>query len=323
MTSSPLAVHARKVSRIFPNGEGLRRLDVDIEPGTVFGFIGPSGSGKTTTIRLMTGVLFPDSGELTVLGKRPGEFRRTERGRLGYLPQLSILYPELSLWENLGFCASLFSVPWRGRRKRMERVLDLVELGEARRRLMREASGGMQRRLSLAATLIHDPELLFLDEPTAGVDPLLRRKLWDHFSVLRDDGRTLFITTQYVTEAAYCDLVGILAEGRLLTVDSPEELRRRAFGGEVVDVTLARPVQATSIEEIAHIAGASSYDRLDPNRIRLVVTSASDVSPKITSWSSQNGNRIESVDQHLPPFDDVFVELIDQLGSHRSESTGV
>ncbi len=320
---TPLAVRARGVTRTFgSSGVGVHDLNLDIDPGTIFGFVGPSGSGKTTTIRLLTGVLAPQAGELTVLGKTPIHFGRRERARLGYMPQLSVLYPDLSLWENLGFSASLFGMRWRGRRKKMMEILELVELTEARNSRLREASGGMQRRLSLAATLIHEPDVLFLDEPTAGIDPVLRRKFWDHFAVLRDQGRTVFVTTQYVGEAVYCDRVGVLADGRLIAVDTPEGLRRRALGGEVVELTMAAGVNLAVLEEMARVAGASRSERLPGGIARLVVDDAGDVIPQLTTWAAAQGVEIDSIEQYLPPFDDVFVELINELTPVTEEESG-
>jgi ABC-2 type transport system ATP-binding protein len=171
----------------------------------------------------------------------------------------------------------------------------------------------MQRRLSLAATLIHDPQILFLDEPTAGIDPVLRRKFWDHFAVLRDQGRTAFVTTQYVGEAAYCDRVGVLARGRLIAVDTPEGLRRRALGGEVVELTLPAGIRPALLDDMARVAGASRSERLPGGIARLVVSDAGDVIPQLTTWATEQGIEIDAIEQYLPPFDDVFVELIDQL----------
>ena len=306
-------VRALGLTRTFADGVGVHGLDLDVDQGTIFGFIGPSGSGKTTTIRLMTGILAPESGELTVFGKAPVDFDQSDRSRLGYMPQLSVLYPHLSIWENLGFSASLFGMPWRGRRPRMREQLQLVDLDDARTRLLRDSSGGMQRRLALAATLIHDPDLLFLDEPTAGIDPILRRKVWDHFVHLREQGRTLFITTQYVGEAAYCDRVGVLAEGRLIAVDTPEGLRRQAFGGEVLDVLFTQPLLAPQLDQLAAAASAIKIDRIGANEVRLVVADAGEVSPLVNSWATEAGVEIESVEPYLPPFDDVFVELVSKL----------
>ncbi|HEY3427852.1 MAG TPA: ABC transporter ATP-binding protein, partial [Acidimicrobiia bacterium] len=288
-------------------------LDLEVPEGSIFGFIGPSGSGKTTTIRLMTGVVRQDSGELSVLGKRPVEFDRKARSELGYMPQLSVLYPELSIKQNLAFAASLFGMGWRARRQSIKDTLKFVELWDDRHRLLREASGGMQRRLALAATLIHKPELLFLDEPTAGIDPVLRRKFWDHFVELKQQGRTLFVTTQYVGEAAYCDRVGILAEGRLLTVDTPEGLRRQAMGGEVLDVKFAQPLDLIQVEEMVKLTSATHWDQRGAGEYRLIVEDAGDASPALGAWATERGLEVESAEPYLPPFDDVFVELVGRL----------
>ncbi|MCI0396074.1 MAG: ABC transporter ATP-binding protein [Chloroflexi bacterium] len=207
------------------------RINLIVPQGKIFGFIGPSGSGKTTTIRMMTGTYKPTAGEVHVLNVPPRAFGSSMRERIGYMPQLFVLYPELTVWENLNFTASLYGMFFR-RSKRLKELLDFVELSEDRHKLVRNISGGMQRRLSLAATLAHNPEVLFLDEPTAGIDPILRRKFWDLFRELQGQGRTFFITTQYVSEAAYCGLVGVLVEGRLIALDTPEGLHRRAYGGD-------------------------------------------------------------------------------------------
>jgi ABC-2 type transport system ATP-binding protein len=236
------AASAKNITKTFGEQVAVQNITFDVPAGSIFGFIGPSGSGKTTTIRLLTGIYKPTSGEVRVLGKRPEEFTQGLRARIGYMPQLFVLYPNLTIWENLNFAASIYGMsPFR--RKRLEEVLDFVELSEHKGKLARDASGGMQRRLSLAATLLHKPELIFLDEPTAGVDPVLRRKFWDHFRDLQNAGSTLLITTQYVNEAAYCDYVAVIAEGKLVVVDTPEGLRQSAFGGDVVDIITLQPLE--------------------------------------------------------------------------------
>ncbi len=152
------------------------------------------------------------------------------------MPQASVLFPNLSVWSNLQFVASLYAMPVR-RRRRLRELLELVDLWEHRHKRLDQCSGGMQRRAALAATLVNDPELLFLDEPTAGVDPVLRERFWDRFRAVRDTGRTIVVSTQYVGEAAECDLVAVLARGRLIAFATPEDLRRQALGvDETVDV---------------------------------------------------------------------------------------
>ena len=215
----------------------VQGLSFEVKRGTIFGVIGPSGCGKTTTIRMLLGVMRPTSGELRVLGREPHKFRRRDRERLGYMPQQFVLFPELSVSENMGFAASIYGMSFFGRGNRIRRTLELVELWDARSRPAGQLSGGMQRRLELAATLIHDPDVLFLDEPTAGIDPVLRSKFWDHFRALRDEGRTIIVTTQYVTEAEYCDEILVLREGQKVAIGTPDAVRQMAMGGEVVTVS--------------------------------------------------------------------------------------
>src|ERR1041384_4072758 len=170
----PMVIKARELTKVFGGEVAVNAISMDVPEGAIFGFIGPSGSGKTTTVRLLMGLYEPDSGEVSVLGARPSRFTRSDRERIGYLPQLFVLYPDLTIWENMNFAASLYGVPFL-RSRRLNQLLELVELKEDKHKLVRNTSGGMQRRLSLAATLIHDPDLIFLDEPTAGIDPILRK----------------------------------------------------------------------------------------------------------------------------------------------------
>jgi ABC-2 type transport system ATP-binding protein len=286
-----------------------------VAKGTIFGFIGPSGSGKTTTVRLLTGVQTPSDGTAHVLGRQPVDFTEHERAVIGYMPQLSVLFPHLSLMENLRFVASIYGMPW-GRRSRLTKVLEFVELYDDRRKRLRQASGGMQRRLALAAALVNEPTLLFLDEPTTGIDPVLRRKFWDHFESLRDDGRTLFVTTQYVGEAAYCDQIGVLRGGRLLTVDTPEGLRRQAFGGEVIDVIVADRIDQDLLTDVTrreHVRHAQRT-RVDGRGLRITVDDADRAIPPLQRWLDERGVDVTSVDRYLPPFDDVFVKLVQSEG---------
>lgn len=290
----------------------LAGLDLELRPGTVLGFIGPSGSGKTTAVRLMTGITAPTSGEVEVFGTAPMAFSSRQRARIGYMPQLGVLDPNLSLAENLQFVASLYGLPLRRRRRRLRQALELVELEGDARKPLRDASGGMQRRLALAATLLHEPELLFLDEPTAGIDPILRRRFWDEFGRLSGQGRTLVVTTQYVGEAADCDLVAVLARGRLLAVDTPEAIRRAAYGGELVDLVAVEQLDDGLLTALHALDGVLSVDRTgtEGRALRLVVADAGALLPRLQRELDGRGVALAAVEQHVPSFDDVFVALV-------------
>jgi ABC-2 type transport system ATP-binding protein len=218
----PIVV-AHDLTKAFDDEPVVRDVDLSIPPGTIVGLVGPSGCGKTTTVRLLAGLLEPTGGSVEVDATTATDLTHRQRSRIGYLPQIPALFPDLSLWENLNFHASMYGLRLR-RRARLRELLDWVELTDDRSKRVREASGGMQRRLALAAAFVHDPALVFLDEPTAGIDPILRARFWEQFRSLREAGRTLVVTTQYVGEAANCDVVGVLSEGELVFLGPPDEL---------------------------------------------------------------------------------------------------
>ena len=293
-------------------------LDLSIAPGTIAGLIGPSGCGKTTSIRLMTGGYRPTAGTARVLGRDPTRLGRVQRARLGYLPQLPALYPHLTLWQNLRFLSALNGVGWRGR-KRLASMLELVDLAEAKGTRVVDASGGMQRRLALAATLSHDPVLLFLDEPTAGIDPILRARFWDHFRALRDEGRTLVVTTQYVGEAAWCDTVSVISEGQLVATDTPDGLRRRAFGGEPLRLQLERPPTPQQQWDLGQLPSitAVELERADRRVLHLTADDAGAAVPRILEWCAEQELAVEACEERSADFDEVFLRLVE---GHRAAS---
>jgi ABC-2 type transport system ATP-binding protein len=305
-------IKMRDVTKRFGDVSAVSDITLDVPQGGIFGFIGPSGCGKTTTVRLLIGNYERTEGEISVLGKSPEVYTTDDQRRIGYMPQLFILYPELTVWENLNFAASIYGYPM-DRDERLHELLDLVELTGHEKKLARNISGGMQRRLSLASTLVHEPELIFLDEPTAGIDPVLRRKFWDHFQILKGRGHTLFVTTQYVGEAAYCDYVGVMRQGELLMVETPEMLRYKALGGHVLDLRTIEPLGLDTLpllEDHPLVRGEITF--LDPLTARFSVEEASTAIPQMLDWCRENGVSVESINEWVPPFDDVFVMIMEQ-----------
>lgn len=223
-------VQARDLVKQFGEVRALDGLNLSIRNGESFGLLGPNGAGKTTFIRMIAGLVSPTSGGLTVLGHPiPAEAERV-RYRLGYMTQLQALYNDLSVWENVQFFARIFGMNDKAARdKRVDEVLDLVELKSRKSSLTANLSGGMKQRLSLACALVHNPELLLLDEPTVGVDPQLRQTFWGYFRTLNARGVTIIVSSHVMDEADRCDRLGLIRSGTLLAVGTPADIR--AMGG--------------------------------------------------------------------------------------------
>lgn len=306
-------IRMNNVGKVFEGVAAVQDLNLAVPRGVIFGFIGPSGCGKTTTVRLLLGIESADEGEICVMGRSPDTFGPREQSLIGYMPQQFVLYPELNVWENLNFAASIYGVGLR-RAARLHELLDLVELSDHENKKVSDLSGGMQRRLALAASIVHQPQLIFLDEPTAGIDPILRRKFWDYFEQLRDLDRTLFITTQYVGEAAYCDLLGVMEEGRLLMVDTPDGLRRHVLGGEIIHLQTTNFLGQTQFNALRNqpFVLSGKVSRLRDGGLELVVDDASAALPHLLDWCRNENLSVASAGQHVPLFDDVFVALIDK-----------
>ncbi len=318
-TSARTTVSCNGLTKSFNGDAVVRDVALNIAEGSIVGLIGPSGSGKTTTVRLLVGLLEPTAGTATVWDTTSTALSAAQRQRIGYLPQIPALFPNLSLWENLSFHASMYGLRMR-RRRRLHHVLEWVELDEHRKKKVRQVSGGMQRRLALAAALVHDPMLLFLDEPTAGIDPILRSTFWEHFREMRDEGRTICVTTQYVAEAAYCDYIGMLSDGELLLVDTPENLRKAAFHGEVVDIELSRPVEAAEVEQLAQLEGVLSRpEPLSARTWRVVVEDADAAIDRLDAALERLQLPVIEAREHVVDFDEAFVRVIER---HRANGEG-
>jgi ABC-2 type transport system ATP-binding protein len=319
MTGEQFVIQAEGVNKRFGHIRAVRDLTLDVPRGKILCLLGPSGSGKTTTIRMMLGVYTPDSGRLTILGKSLKAIKQALHHRIGYMPQFFVLYPTLTIQENLNFVGMLYGLGLRHRRQRIHELLEWLELWDYRNKTAERISGGMRRRLALAAALIHEPELLFLDEPTAGIDPILRTKLWEEFHRLNDAGTTLVVTTQYVGEAEYGDLVAILSGGELAALGSPQELRQRALGGELIEIhtTGERGFTADLMEAIQNCPCAVKVSSPSYDLLRVTVTDAATALPTIMSLLQAHGVTVQAAESVVPAFDDAFVRLVEQ---HRSAS---
>lgn len=307
-----LAIDAVGVAKIYDNEAGLRHLDLQIPSGSLVGLIGPSGAGKTTAVRLITGLLTRQSGELSVLGADPDEFDPGVRAQIGYLPQDTRLYPKLTVRENLDFVAATYGLWGRRRRQARSEALEFVELDDVGDRRLEALSGGMRRRAGLAAALLHRPRLLVLDEPTAGQDPILRRTIWQNLRRRAESGVTVFVTTQHVEEAGYCDAVALIAEGGLVAMGDPDDLRRAAFGGELVDVDFEAPPSWAAVQAIGEAVEAVGVDMMGSHSVRYTVADAALAIPAIAEAAEEADVVVAGTDRHQPDFDETFVRLVDR-----------
>ena len=216
------AILARGLVFGYTHQKTIDKLDLSVPKGTSFGLLGPNGSGKTTLIRLLAGILRPQTGQLSILGQKPST---TLSRQIGYMPQLPALYNELSISENITFFAQIYGLQKRNElRQRVEEVVRLIDLWDKRGEQVMNLSGGMKQRVSLACALVHKPRLLFLDEPTVGLDPELRVVFWEHFRELTHQGTTLIISSHTMDDAAHCDRLAFLRRGQVIAEGTPREL---------------------------------------------------------------------------------------------------
>lgn len=265
---SAQAISLESVTKSYGKLVALSGVDLQVSKGSIVGLVGANGAGKTTLIRLLVGALRPDAGEVQVLGMDPFADRRSVRAGIGYMPQSPVLYADLTVRENVVFFA-------RGHLsndldRRIESVLDFVDLRAASDRQVRALSGGQQQRVSLAAALVHEPQMVFLDEPTAGVDPELRHSFWQRFRELADSGVTLVVSTHQMDEVVHCDRVALLRSGSVLANATPSELF--SSGGAVIRIHRGAEVVQQSVRSVSDgLPGLLRSFGLDPSVTRIEV----------------------------------------------------
>jgi ABC-2 type transport system ATP-binding protein len=300
------AVSLEGVSRTFGKTVAVNVVTFTVARGEMFGLIGPDGAGKTTTIRLMAGLLRPDRGSIRVLGSDPLREHRVVTDRVGYLSQRFSLYGDLTVDENIAFFAEIHGVRDYGARR--QRLLELTQLAPFRGRLAERLSGGMKQKLALACTLVHQPDLILLDEPTTGVDPVSRREFWKLLSEFLGEGLTIVMATPYLDEAERCSRVALLHEGRLVALDDPDRLRA-AFPGEVVEV-VAHPAgrAVAALEAHAEVEDVQTFGERAHVRLRALRGEAAE--REIATVLDRAGITVETVRRATPSLEDVFIERL-------------
>ncbi len=292
----------------------VRQLSFTVRRGEIFGFLGPNGSGKTTTIKMLCGLLAPSEGAARVAGY--DVVRSAEvKAHIGYMSQRFSLYEDMTVAENLEFFAGVYQVPRAHLPERYARALALAGLAGEELRLVRTLSGGVKQRLALACAVLHEPEVLFLDEPTAGVDPLSRRRFWELIADLSARGVTVFVTTHYMDEAEHCHTLGLLNNGRLIALGSPSELREGMTSGEMLELECDQPIAALALFRGAPDIRASFFG----DRLHLRVDSAADAAPRIAERLTQAGHQVHRLETVPFGIEDVFLALVEREQSRATE----
>ena len=299
-------IETHSLTKRFKKVTAVEGLDLGIRRGEIFGLLGPDGAGKTTTIRMLCAIMDPSEGSARVAGfdtvKEPEEIKK----RIGYMAQQFSLYGDLTVLENLVFFADIFEVNRQERDERIARLLEFARLTEFKKRRASHLSGGMQKKLALACTLIHRPEIILLDEPTTGVDPVSRREFWDILTELHLEGVTLFVSTPYMDEAERCSRVGLMFEGDIIVCDTPERIKG-LVEGELLELQPDRLREASRmIEDLAGVLEVQTYGDL----VHVFVDDAAQRAPMIQQALAGAGIAVEGLRQTRPRMEEAFISLI-------------
>jgi ABC-2 type transport system ATP-binding protein len=317
---SDITIKVADLTKRFGDFTAVDGVNFEIRRGEIFGLLGPNGSGKTTTIRMITGLLTPTSGSAFVLGRDMTKEADKARASMGYMSQRFSLFPSLTVEENIKFYAGLYGMPSSLLEKRQKWVLDMAGLRGKEKAMTQELSGGWRQRLALGCTIIHSPEVIFLDEPTSGVDPLSRRFFWELIHELADKGTTIFITTHYMDEAEHCHRLGLIYQGKLIALGSPLQLKADLVKGELLEIVtsdFARALELLSADLRYHQMS------LFGSAIHVVVDKATAASPEIERLLEASNVAVHSISRIPFTMEDVFISLVEEqevaLTSQRGE----
>lgn len=306
MSTQP-AVEVRELTRKFGDFVAVDRVSLSVAKGEVFGFLGPNGAGKSTTIRMLCGLLLPSSGEGRVAGFDIMTESETIKRHIGYMSQKFSLYDDLTVEENIDFYSGIYNVPREKRRERKDWVLEMAGLTDKRSLLTRALAGGWKQRLALGCAVLHEPPIVFLDEPTSGVDPLSRRQFWELIAQMSHRGTTVFVTTHYMEEAEYCDELALIYRGRMIAKGKPAELKT-LIPEDILELRVDRPFEA--LEQL-EASGLVKDVALFGDTLHAVVGDAAADGAAVGTFLAERGFVAQGITQVLPSMEDVFVSLIE------------
>jgi len=290
------------------------RINLETRKGEIFGFLGPNGAGKSTTIRMLCGLLTPTSGRAIVAGYDVRQKPESVRQNIGYMSQKFSLYNDLKVIENLRLFAGLYSVPANALKERIDWALQTANLKGQEDLITATLPGGWKQRLALGCAVLHRPPIIFLDEPTSGVDPISRRQFWDLIYHMAHDGVTVFVTTHYMEEAEYCNRLALIFRGKMVALGTPSELKKKSMNGEVLLVecdALGSAVEA--LQSAPRVRDAAVFG----NALHLVVPQADSAIPEIKKYLAEHNVTVSKIEKIRPSLEDVFVSLTTERGSDK------
>ncbi|HEX7621154.1 MAG TPA: ABC transporter ATP-binding protein [Anaerolineales bacterium] len=305
-------VVADELTKRFGNFTAVDRVSFRIRPGEVFGWLGPNGAGKTTTIRMMLGLIQPTSGTLSVLGFNPVTQAKTMQAHVGYMSQLFTLYNDLTARENIRFYGRVYGLKRADQARRQEEILQMAGLEGREDTLTANLSGGWKQRLALGCAIVHNPQVVFLDEPTAGVDPISRREFWGLIYAMAKKGTTVLVTTHYMDEAELCQRVGFINQGRLVAIGTPDELKQNRMHGQVLEISTPEPDRAIRLLKEAQAAGRLPLEEvaLYGAQIHVVVPEAEAYRNPVRKLLETGQVPVSSLEWIVPTLEDVFISTI-------------
>jgi len=300
------AVAVKGLTRAFGKFKAVDNIDLSVARGEVFGFLGPNGAGKSTTIRMLCGLLLPTAGEGTVGGFDIMRQSEEIKKNIGYMSQKFSLYDDLTIEENIDFFSGIYGVPYEKKKERMEWVLDMAGIADMRGAITRTMASGFKQRLALGCAVIHEPPIIFLDEPTSGVDPISRRRFWNLIYDMSSRGTTVFVTTHYLDEAEYCDRLALIYRGKIIAEGRPDVMKKEYMHREVLEVS------ATPLIEALDILGRQGFDAaLFGSVIHATVDNAVSAIPRIEAALASERVTVSHIAPIRPSLEDVFVSLIE------------